>query len=140
MNDIKQIRTYTLKDEDEDCKTYKDTVDFLTNKLFDKDRKGHFHYINRPKVINGRTLILFKYRGKLIGKGIFSERVDIEEICNGMLYPGYYQAEKGSIEIFSKQIDLETINTYFPVKSLSRDQIFRKDHDKIMEMIEDYTK
>lgn len=84
-------------------------------------------------------MILFKYRAKLIAKGIFAERVDVEEISNGHLYPGYYLTEKDSIEIFTDEIDLETLNTYLPVKSLTRDQIFRKDHDKIMKMIDDYT-
>ena len=140
MKDIKKICTYTLTDADEDCKTYNDTVDFLTNKLFDEDRQGRFHYKTNPKIVNGKTLVLFKYKGKLIGKGIFSERVDVEEICNGELYSGFYQAEKGSIEIFSRQIDLETINNYFPVKDLKRDRNFdRRYRKKIFEMIEEFT-
>lgn len=141
MSDVKQIRTYTLSDKDVDCRTYKDTVDFLTNKLFDEKRQGHFHYINQSMKIVGRTLILFKYRGQLIAKGIFTEKVEVEEICEGHVYPGYYQVEKGSVEIFNSYIDLDTINRYFPVKSLNRDQIFHKKYsDEIDKMIEDFTK
>ena len=140
MNDIKQIRTYTLSDKDVDCRTTVKTKDFLSNVLIN-EREGHFHYISNPIKLVGRTLILFKYRGKLMAKGIFSERVDVEEkTTNGKFYPGYYQVEKDSIEIFKDEVDLETINTYFPVKSLTRDQIFDKKYwDKISEMIEDFT-
>ena len=138
MSDIKQIRTYTLFDGDVDCRTYSKTIDFLSNVLIN-EREGHFHYITNPIKMIGRTLILFKYRGKLIAKGIFSERVDEEEKCNGHLYPGYYQLEKDSIEIFKEGIDLETINTSFYVKSLTRDQIFHDNSDEIMKMIEDFT-
>ena len=138
--DIEQIRTYTLSDKDADCKTYHDTLDFLSNKL-PNEREGHFHYINRPIKINGKTLILFKYKGELIAKGIFSECVEREEISQGKKYPGYYQLEKCSVEIFNSSIDLNTINRYFPVKSLSRDQIFDKKYfDEIFKMIKDFTK
>ena len=88
-----------------------------------------------------KTLILFKYRGKLIAKGIFFEKIDVEELTtNGNVYPGYYQVEKDSIEIFRCPIDLEDINSYFPVKSLSRDQIFDGEYfEEISKMIEDFT-
>lgn len=76
MSEIKQIRTYTLSDKDVDCRTYNDAVNFLSNVLIN-EREGHFHYINNPIKIDGRTLILFKYRVKLIAKGIFAERVDV---------------------------------------------------------------
>lgn len=140
MNEIKQIRTYTLSDDDVDCSTYSKTVNFLANVLIN-EREGHFHYITNPIKIDGRTLILFKYRGKLIAKGIFSKKIDVEELTtNGNVYPGYYQLEKDSIEIFRCPIDLEAINTYFPVKSLSRDQIFDEEYfDEINKMIEDFT-
>lgn len=140
MSDIKQIRTYTLSDRDIDCRTYSKTINFLSNVLLN-ERDGHFHYVNRPIKIEGKTLILFKYKGELIAKGIFSERVEVEEISEGKLYPGYYQVENGSIEIFNSSIDLDTINRYFPVKSLSRDQIFDKKYfDEIFKMIKDFTK
>ena len=139
-SDIKQIRTYTLSDKDVDCRTYEKTLDFLSNKLFN-EREGHFHYVNRPIKIEGKTLILFKYKGELIAKGIFSERVEVGEMCEGEFYPGYYQVENGSVEIFNGSIDLDTINRYFPVKSLRRDQIFDKKYfDDIYKMIKDFTK
>ena len=138
--DVNQIRTYTLSDSDVDCRTYEKTLDFLSNKLLN-EREGHFHYINRPIKINGRTLILFKYKGELIAKGIFSESVERGEMAEGKYYKGYYQVEKGSVEIFNSTIDLDTINRYFPVKSLRRDQIFdEKYHDDIFKMIKDFTK
>lgn len=140
MTEIKQIRTYTLSDRDVDCRTYSKTKDFLSNKLLN-EREGHFHYINKPIKIVGRTLILFKYKGELIAKGILSECVQVEEISEGKLYPGYYQVEEDSVEIFNSSIDLDTINRYFPVKSLSRDQIFdEKYFDEIFKMIKDFTK
>ena len=137
--DVKQIRTYTLSDQDVDCTTYEKTLDFLSNKLLN-EREGHFHY-NRPIRINGRTLILFKYKGELIAKGIFSKAVKREVKSEGDDYSGYYQVEQGSVEIFNSAIDLDTINRYFPVKSLRRDQIFdEKYHDDIFKMIKDFTK
>ena len=61
-------------------------------------------------------------------------------MCNGKIYSGYYQVEKHSIKISSKEIDLDTINSYFPVKSLSRDQIFDEGYwDRIGKMIENFT-
>ena len=139
MTEIKQIRTYTLSDKDVDCASKPETVDFLTNVLFN-ERDGHFHYINNPIKLPGKTLILFKYKGKLIAKGIFLKRVDEEEMCNGYLYPGYYQVQNGSVVIFNEEVDLETLNEYLPVKSLTRDQIFHiRYKDKISEMINDFT-
>ena len=139
MTDIKQIRSYTLSGSDKDCRTYKMTTKFLSEVL-PNERNGHFHYVNRSMKIIGRTLILFKYKGELIGKGIFTEKVEDEEECVGTLYPGYYQVEEGSIQIFKRPIDLDMINSYFEVKSLSRDQIFDLKYlDEINKMIEDYT-
>lgn len=138
--DVNQIRTYTLSDSDVDCRTYEKTLDFLSNKLLN-EREGHFHYKNRPIRINGKTLILFKYKGELIAKGIFSKVVKREERSQGESYKGYYQVEPGSVEIFNSAIDLDIINRYFPVKSLRRDQIFdEKYHDDIFKMIKDFTK
>ena len=138
MTEIKQIRTYTLSDEDKDCRTYFKTKEFLSNILFD-EREGHLRYMSNSINLIGRTLILFKYRGKLIAKGIFTEKVEYGHLEDG-LYSGYYQVEEDSVEIFNKRIDLDRINKYFEVKSLRRDQIFDLEYlDEINKMIEDYT-
>ena len=80
MADIKQIRTITMVKQDEDCKTLDMTKNFLTKVIFE-ERDGHFHLKSNPITFRGRTLVLFKYDGVLIGKGIIVDYVedDIEE-------------------------------------------------------------
>ena len=61
---IIQIRTVTLSKNDFDCSSYEDAVNFLSNVLIN-ERNCHFHYIRRNINLIGRTLVLFKYNGRL---------------------------------------------------------------------------
>ena len=147
MTEIKQIRTITMVKQDEDCRTLEMTKNFLTKVIFE-EREGHFHLKSNPIAFKGRTLILFKYDGVLIGKGIIVDYVedDIEEAA-GETYDKYVVFEEGSTEIFDKPIVLDELidakirkESGGYIKSLSRDQIIHiKDLDKINKLIEEHT-
>ena len=137
--DIKQIRTVTLENTNHDSLTYDDAINFLSNVLIN-ERKGHYHYIRKNIDLTGRTLVLFKYEGKLIAKGIFCDEGEKHVVINGEEYNGYYLTEKDSIGIFKEPIDLNKLKNYVPnVNSLSRDQIIDLKYlDNIYQMIGDY--
>ncbi len=137
--DIKQIRTVTLANTNSDSLTYDDAINFLSNVLFN-ERDGHYHYIRKNIDLIGRTLVLFKYEGKLIGKGIFYDEFEKQIVINGEHYNGYYLTEKDSIGIFKEPIGFDELKKYVPdIKSLNRDQkIDLKYLDKVNQMIEDY--
>lgn len=147
MADIKQIRTITMVKQDEDCKTLDMTKNFLTKVIFE-ERDGHFHLKSNPITFRGRTLVLFKYDGVLIGKGIIVDYVedDIEEAA-GEVYDKYVVFEEGSTKIFDMPIVLDELvyakirkESGGYIKSLSRDQIIHiKDLDKINKLIEEHT-
>ena len=138
--DIKQIRTVTLADSDSDSLTYDDAINFLSNVLMN-ERDGHFHYIRKNVNLIGRTLVLFKYKGKLIAKGIFIDEVAEKVSIKNENYNGYYLVEKNSIAIFREPISLADFNKYVRnIKSLSRDVIIDLKYlDNVNQMIEDYT-
>ena len=137
--DIKQIRTVTLANTNHDSLTYDDAINFLSNVLIN-EREGHYHYIRKNIDLIGRTLVLFKYEGKLIAKGIFCDEFEKEVEIKGEKYKGYYLTEKDSIGIFNKPIGLNELKNYVPdVKSLNRDQIIDLKYlDKVNQMIKDY--
>ena len=121
--DIKQIRTVTLANTNFDSLTYDDAINFLSNVLIN-ERDGHYHYFKKNINLIGRTLVLFKYEGKLIAKGIFCDEAEKQVEINGENYNGYYLTEKDSIEIFKEPIGLTELKNYVPnIISLSRDQI-----------------
>ncbi len=138
---INKIQTLTLSNQDPDCLTYNQTVDFLSNVLIN-ERNCHFHYDRRrPVYFVKNTLILFKYEGKLIAEGIFIDEFRIPESVNGVNYSGYYLVDKDSIEIFKKPIGLNDIQRYVnEVISLNRDQIIDiKYLENINQMIKDFS-
>lgn len=137
MNKIKQIRTVTLSKNDSDCATYDDAINFLSNILINQ-RDGHFHYIRRNVNLIGRTLVLFKYEGRLIAKGIFYDEVTESVNINNVSYNGYYLVEKDSIGIFTDFIERDEIKKHVPtIKSMNRDQVIDiKYLDEINSMIE----
>ena len=111
-DEIKQIRTVTLANTNSDSLTLDNAINFLTDLLFN-EREGHFHYIRKNINLIGRTLVLFKYEGKLIGKGIFIDDVERKVTINNENYNGYFLVEEGSVEIFNDSIDLEEIKVMF---------------------------
>ena len=122
-NEIKQIRTVTLANTNSDSLTLDDAINFLTNVLFN-EREGHFHYIRKNINLIGRTLVLFKYEGKLIGKGIFVDDYETEITINNENYNGYFLVEEDSVEVFNDSIDLNELKKYVPtINSLNRDQV-----------------
>lgn len=137
--DIKQIRTVTLANTNSDSLTYDDAINFLSNVLIN-ERDGHYHYIRKNIDLTGRTLVLFKYEGKLIAKGIFYDEFAEQVVIKNEQYNGYYLTEKDSIGIFKEPINLKELKKYVPdVKSLSRDQIIDLKYlDEVNQMIEDY--
>ena len=139
-NDIKQIRTVTLANNNSDSKTYDMAVNFLSNVLINQ-REGHFHYIRKNINLVGRTLVLFKYEGNLIASGIFLDEFSEKVTIADENYNGYYLVDKDSITIFTDKIDLKTFKKYVPVvKSLNRDQVFDLKYlENINQMIEDFT-
>ncbi|PWB88378.1 AAA family ATPase [Methanobrevibacter thaueri] len=138
-DDIKQIRTVTLANTNSDCLTYDDAINFLSNVLIN-ERDGHYHYIRKNINLIGRTLVLFKYEGKLIGKGIFCDEFEKQVVINSEHYNGYYLTEKDSIGIFKEPVGLDDLRKYVPdVKSLNRDQkIDLKYLDNVNQMINEY--
>ena len=141
INEIKQIRTVTLTNTDPDCLTYDMTINFLSNLLVN-ERNCEFHYIRKNINLIGRTLVLFKYGGKLIGKGIFYKEINEPIIVKDVEYNGSFLVEKDSIGIFDNPIDLKELQKYIPyIKTLTRDQIIDiKYLDKINQMIEKHIK
>lgn len=139
-NDIKQIRTVTLANNNSDSKTYDMAVNFLSNVLINQ-RDGHFHYIRKNINLIGRTLVLFKYEGNLIASGIFLDEFSEKVTIADENYNGYYLVDKDSITIFTEKIDLKTFKKYVPiVKSLNRDQVFDLKYlENINQMIEDFS-
>lgn len=146
MDEIKQIRTITMVKEDADCKDLPKTKKFLSKVIFE-EREGHFHLKSNTITFKGRTLILFKYEGELIGNGIIIDYVDdvIEEAA-GESYDKYVVFEEGSTQIFDDPIVLDELieakirkQSGGYIKSLSRDQIIHiKDLDKINKLIEEH--
>ncbi|WP_405290499.1 AAA family ATPase [Methanobrevibacter sp.] len=136
MSDIKDIFTFTLSKKDECCKTFKKTIDFLTNEL--PQRGGSLYYTGNSFNLKGRSIVLFKREGKLIAKGIISKIVPIE---NSAKYSGYYLVEENSIEIFKKQISLNDLNKYVSdISNLTRDRrIDINNLENINKMIKDFT-
>ena len=139
-NEIKQIRTVTLANNNSDSKTYDMAVNFLSDVLINQ-RDGHFHYIRKNINLVGRTLVLFKYEGNLIASGIFVDEVSKKVSIADENYNGYYLVDKDSITIFTEKIDLKTFKKYVPVvKSLNRDQVFDLKYlENINLMIEDFS-
>ena len=139
-NEIKQIRTVTLANDNSDSRTYDVAVNFLSNVLI-KERDCHFHYIRKNIDLVGRTLVLFKYEGKLIASGIFTDEFSKKVTIADENYNGYFVVDKDSIVIFNDKIDLKTLKNYVPdVNSLSRDQIIDLRYlDKINQMIKDFS-
>ena len=138
--EINKIQTLTLSPQDPDCLTYEKTVDFLSNVLIN-ERNCHFHYDRRrPVYFFGKTLILFKYEGKLIAKCMFIDEVTNSETVNGITYKGYYLVDKDSIKIFNEPIGLNDIKRYVEdVRSLNRDQIIDiKYLDNVNQMIKEF--
>lgn len=134
---IKQIRTLTLSNKDPDSQTIDLAINFLSNTLINRNQ-CRFHYPT-PFKFEGKTLILFKYQGKLIGKGIIKSNVSEKVVSNGKEYNGYYIFDKNSISIFNKPIGLEELNKYIPIRSLSRDQIIDLKYlNEVNKMIEDH--
>ena len=134
--DIKQIRTLTLSDTNQDSLSYDDAVNFLSDVLIN-ERDCHYHYFT-PFNLLGKTLVLFKYKGKLIGKGIIMEKVSEKVIQDGDEYNGYYIVDKDSISIFKEPVGLEELNKYITIRSLSRDQIIDLKYlNEVNKMIED---
>ena len=138
-NEIKQIRTITLANTNSDSLTLDDAINFLSNVLFN-EREGHFHYIRKNVNLIGRTLVLFKYEGKLIAKGIFIDDFETKVTINNENYNGYFLVEKDSVEIFDDSIDLNELKKYVPtINSLNRDQVIDiKYLDKINLMIQNH--
>lgn len=138
-DDIKQIRTVTLSNTNSDTLTYDDAINFLSNVLIN-EREGHYHYIRKNIDLIGRTLVLFKYEGKLIAKGIFFDEFEKKVVINNEQYNGYYLTEKDSIGIFKESIGLNELKKYITnVKSLNRDQIIDLKYlDNINQMIDYY--
>ena len=138
-DNIKQIRTVTLSNTNSDTLTYDDAINFLSNVLIN-EREGHYHYIRKNIDLIGRTLVLFKYEGKLIAKGIFCDEFEKQVVINNEQYNGYYLTEKDSISIFKESIGLNELKKYIPnVKSLNRDQIIDLKYlDNINQMIDYY--
>ena len=138
-NEIKQIRTITLANTNSDSLTLDDAINFLSNVLFN-EREGHFHYIRKNVNLIGRTLVLFKYEGKLIAKGIFIDDFETKVTINNENYNGYFLVEKDSVEIFDNSIDLNELKKYVPtINSLNRDQVIDiKYLDKINLMIQNH--
>lgn len=138
-DDIKQIRTVTLSNTNSDTLTYDDAINFLSNVLIN-EREGYYHYIRKNIDLIGRTLVLFKYEGKLIAKGIFCDEFEKKVVINNEQYNGYYLTEKDSIGIFKESIGLNELKKYIPnVKSLNRDQIIDLKYlDNINQMIDYY--
>ena len=135
---IKQIRTLTLSDTNQDSLSYDDAVNFLADVLIN-ERDCHYHYFT-PFNLLGKTLVLFKYKGKLIGKGIIMEKVSEKVIQDGDEYNGYYIVDKDSISIFKEPIGLEELNKYVnDINTLSRDQIIDLKYlNEVNKMIEDH--
>ena len=134
---IKQIRTLTLSNKDPDSQTIDLAINFLSNTLINRNQ-CRFHYPT-PFKFEGKTLILFKYQGKLIGKGIIKSNVSEKVVSNGKEYNGYYIFDKNSISIFNKPIGLEELNKYITIRSLSRDQIIDLKYlNEVNKMIEDH--
>ena len=136
--DIKQIRTLTLSDTNQDSLSYDDAVNFLSDVLIN-ERDCHYHYFT-PFNLLGKTLVLFKYKGKLIGKGIIMEKVSEKVIQDGDEYNGYYIVDKDSISIFKEPVGLEELNKYVnDINTLSRDQIIDLKYlNEVNKMIEDH--
>ena len=136
--DIKQIRTLTLSDTNQDSLSYDDAVKFLSDVLIN-ERDCHYHYFT-PFNLLGKTLVLFKYQGELIGKGIIMEKVSEKVIQDGDEYNGYYIVDKDSISIFKEPVGLEELNKYVnDINTLSRDQIIDLKYlNEVNKMIEDH--
>lgn len=135
---IKQIRTLTLSDTNQDSLSYDDAVNFLSDVLIN-ERDCHYHYFT-PFNLLGKTLVLFKYKGKLIGKGIIMEKVSEKVIQDSDEYNGYYIVDKDSISIFKEPVGLEELNKYVnDINTLSRDQIIDLKYlNEVNKMIEDH--
>lgn len=135
--EILQIRTLTLSRFDEDSKSLSNTVNFLSDILFN-ERNGHYHFKKQSINLIGRTLVLFKYNGNLIAKGIITDKVNEQITLNGDEYNGYYIFEEGSVEIFTTPVNLNELKKYCPeVKNINKDVIISIDYlNNIFEMIE----
>ena len=136
INEIKQIRTVTLANTDPDCLTFEMAINYLSFVLINQ-RDCKFHYIRRNIDLIGKTLVLFKYGGRLIGKGFFYDEIKEPVVSNGVEYNGSFLVEKDSIGIFDNPIDLKELQEYVPdVKTLTRDQIIDMKYlDEINRMI-----
>lgn len=140
MEELKEIRTYTLCDYMIGCYSYEEVVDYLSNVLVNE--RNHRHYYTEKKFrFVGRTLVLFKYKAKLVGKAIFKGWVDESRYFGLKHCLGYFIIEPDSIEVFSKEIDVKMLNEYFPhITNLGPDRRFDLESvDKINKMIEDYS-
>lgn len=124
MEDIKQIRTYTLSDYMIGCYSYEEVVDYLSNVLVNERKCRHYYAEKRFKFI-GKTLVLFKYGSKLIVKAIFTSLVEESKDFGLKHCLGYFSIGPDSIEIFNEEIDLEKLNKYFPhITNMLTDRLF----------------
>lgn len=115
-------------------------VNFLSDVLIN-ERDCHFHYIRKNIDLVGRTLVLFKYEGKLIASGIFVDETSKEITIADENYNGYFVVDKDSIVIFNDKIDLKTFKNYVPnVNILNRDQIIDLSYlNNVNQMIEEFS-
>ncbi|MBQ9025635.1 MAG: AAA family ATPase [Methanobrevibacter sp.] len=135
MSEIKNIITFTLSDKDEASRTYEQCIDFLTNVV--PNRNGIVYFTGNSFNLEDHAIVLFKYKGKLVAKGIIIDVID-DKNSSG-IYNGYYIVE--DIEIFKSQISSIELNKYVPeIDKLTRDQYINiKYLWEINQMIKDYT-
>lgn len=141
MEDIKQIRIYTLTDYNIDCDTIEEAMKYLSDTLINEYDCRHY-FNGRKMQIKGRTLVLFKFKSRLIGKGIITDLVREGTHMGRRYYEAYYSLENGSIRVFNRPIDLEILKEYFPAITtlFNRSLIFDlSSMEKINQMIDDYS-
>ena len=71
MSEIKNIITFTLSDKDEASRTYEQCIDFLTNVV--PNRNGIVYFTGNSFNLEDHAIVLFKYKGKLVAKGIITD-------------------------------------------------------------------
>lgn len=85
--------------------TYKEVVDFLSNRMCNKD--GEYEYIRCKMRYKENSLILFQYDAKLIGCARFLRNVDYDlpiKDSEGNECCGYYVFDIDTVKIFNKPI------------------------------------
>ena len=100
--DIGQIRFLPM-DSKVEFKAEEDVRNFLEKGLAEMD--GEYYYRTQAMLsVDADTLVLFQYKGGIVGYGIFEERVDLPEpvIDEGLEYNGYYNFYIESIHNITK--------------------------------------